>query len=553
MVGTGKQGRCWILLILLTTGCARHPAPVPETSPNSGHLIGQLPQATTEQAVIPTPILAAPYLPPPSPKPPEKAYTVVAHDIPIGELLLSIARDGSFNIDIIGDIEGRVTLNAIDQTLVQILERLALQAPIRYRLDGENLQVSADLPYLQTYNIDYLNMSRTTSSSIALATQVGSLNINPNNSAGGSSGATNNSQSQVENTSENRFWQSLVDNIYGILGTDVDPGGTDNSANHRVMVNRESGLISVRATHRQHREVQTFIEKIMASARRQVLIEATVVEITLNDSYQAGVDWRALSNDDNGISINQSLTGGTDATASVVAPNVLLSYAEPRSAIGNVLATIQLLDQFGDVKILSSPRIIALNNQVAILKVVDNRVYFTIAVNREAATDNSPRVTTFETQVRTVPVGFVMNLTPFISANNEVILNVRPTISRILGFANDPSPSLAEEGVVNRIPEIQVREIESLLRVNSGNVAVIGGLMQDRVSNATDGVPGLRDIPLLGNAFSYQRQASAKTELLIFLRPTVIDNASLDGDFRAYQRYFQAPENDSYQTPRDPS
>ena len=127
--------------------------------------------------------------------------------------------------------------------------------------------------------------------------------------------------------------------------------------------------------------------------------------------------------------------------------------------------------------------------------------------------------------MHSVPVGIVMNVTPFISKNNEVILNVRPTISRILNFAEDPSPALAGQNQIrNLIPEIQVREMESLLRVQSGNVAIIGGLMQNKVDNRTSGVPGLGRLPVLGKLFSYETRELEKTELLIFLRPTVIDD-----------------------------
>ena len=129
----------------------------------------------------------------------------------------------------------------------------------------------------------------------------------------------------------------------------------------------------------------------------------------------------------------------------------------------------------------------------------------------------------YKRQVHSVPIGLVMNVTPFINSTDEVILNVRPTISRILNFAEDPSPALAGQTQVrNLIPEIQVREMESLLRVQSGEVAIIGGLMQNRTDNIDAGVPGLRRMPWLGKLFSYSSRVLEKTELLIFLRPTVM-------------------------------
>ncbi|MEM7206629.1 MAG: pilus (MSHA type) biogenesis protein MshL [Pseudomonadota bacterium] len=531
------------LALLLLTACAnRTPHPI---EPSQGHLYNDaVAEESAEQvepaAAIPEPVTTTPYLPAPEPQSPEDTYTVVVNQVPLRDLLFALARDARLNIDIVGDINGRVTLNAIDQSLIRILDRIALQAPIRYEVGDDYLVISADAPYLQTYAIDYLNLTRSATSRVDLATQVGSISVDIDGDSGSSGGGSNNSRTQVENSSENLFWDSLVSNIQSILG--VSGSDQRDEALERVIVHRESGFISVRGTRRQHHEVQAFIDKILRSARRQVLIEATIVEVTLSDTYQAGIDWRVLAdtNDTSGFSAVQSFTGGPAATGNVVAPNFLLSYSDTDSSIGSVLSTLKLLDQFGDVQILSSPKIIALNNQAAVLKVVDNRVYFTISVD-PAVTNANGIVTqpaTRETEIHTVPVGFVMNVTPFISDNEEVILNVRPTISRILGFVNDPNPDLAAEDVVNRIPEIQVREMESLLRVNSGQVAIIGGLMQDKVEKGRSSVPGLGEVPVLGNAFSYRDDTVEKTELLVFLRPTVVNNASLDGDLKAFKSYL---------------
>lgn len=531
-------GVCWIslALLLVLSGCGT----TNPIEPSSGHIYSDATAEESEQAPpvakpeIPEPVVTAPYLPAPQPQPQQETYTVVVNQVPVRELLFALARDAKLNIDIVGDIDGRITLNAIDQTLLKILDRIALQAAIRYEVGDDYLIISADKPYLRAYAIDYLNMSRNATSRVDLATQVGSISLDIQGA--GSTGASNNSQTRVENSSENQFWDSLINNVKSILG--LAGGDSQREADNNVIVHRETGVITVRATRRQQAEVQAFVDRIMSSARRQVLIEATVVEITLSDTYQAGVDWRVLSNDPDGFDIAQSFTGGPAASANTAAPNFLVSYVDPTAGIGNVLATLKLLDQFGDVQILSSPKIIALNNQAAVLKVVDNRVYFTVDVERESGNTNNPDVTTFETQVRTVPVGFVMNLTPFINDEDEIILNVRPTISRILGFVNDPNPDLAAANVVNRIPEIQVREMESLLRVSSGQVAIIGGLMQDRINKTTSGVPGLSNVPIVGKAFSYQDDEVVKTELLVFLRPTVIENASLDGDLGAFKRYL---------------
>lgn len=210
--------------------------------------------------------------------------------------------------------------------------------------------------------------------------------------------------------------------------------------------------------------------------------------------------------------------------------------ADPDALTG----TIKLLEQFGDLKVLSSPKVMALNNQTAMLKVVDNKVYFTLEVDIEAATDTSPRLITYTSTVHSVPIGFVMAVTPQVSEGEQVTLNVRPTISRIIGYVEDPSPALAEADVISLVPEVQVREVESILKVASGQIGVLGGLMQDTLDKNTDGIPGLSRIPWLGSLFSYRDDTATKTELIIFLRPVVIKQADVngDGDLRQFRKFL---------------
>ncbi len=151
---------------------------------------------------------------------------------------------------------------------------------------------------------------------------------------------------------------------------------------------------------------------------------------------------------------------------------------------------------------------------------------------------NTNTTTAVDTTVNTVPVGIVMAVTPFIDEDETVTLNVRPTISRIIDFVSDPNPLLAQEGVVSQIPVIQVREIETMLKVDDSETAVIGGLMQDQINKENRGVPFLSSIPLLGALFSYTEEEYVKSELVIFIRPVVIENASLDGDLSDYKKYL---------------
>jgi general secretion pathway protein D len=215
---------------------------------------------------------------------------------------------------------------------------------------------------------------------------------------------------------------------------------------------------------------------------------------------------------------------------------LLLNYANPTSALGTLSASVSLLDSFGDVKVLSSPKLSVMNNQTATLKVADNKIYFTISSTPATLSSTGTVLTpaTYTTTAIPVAVGFTMNVTPEINDTDYVTINVRPTITRIIDYVNDPNPALPT-GIVNKVPEIRTREMESIIRVNSGQVAVLGGLMQDEINNLSDGIPILGDIPVAGNLFKNRNDTKTKTELVIFLRPVIIKDASLEGDYSPYQ------------------
>ena len=178
---------------------------------------------------------------------------------------------------------------------------------------------------------------------------------------------------------------------------------------------------------------------------------------------------------------------------------------------------------------------------------VNNLVYFTIGATTTPGTLGTPTVTTFTSTPNTVAVGFVMSVTPQIDDLDTVAINVRPTISRIIRYVNDPNPSLAAAGVVNPVPEVQTREMESILKVPNQQIAVMGGLMQDSASNNEDSVPGAGRIPLFGELFRYRNDLVRKSELVIFLRPVVLKDPSLDGDFKDFRDLL--PGNDFFSRP----
>jgi MSHA biogenesis protein MshL len=550
---------------LIVAGCSQPPLKPAET-----HISADDARARPE-GTIPPPVQISPVLPQPKAVARPETYSVVVNNVRAQDLLFALARDAKLNVDIHPDIGGTVTLNAIDQTLPQLLTRISRQVDLRYEIDGQNLVVMRDSPYLRVYRVDYVNMVRDSRSVAQLSTQVAATQT------GVAAGAQNNSTSTINSVSVNKFWDTLVSNIKEILQeTDkvlpagaaaaaaipvvAQPGGaavpaaplaTPSSTFREaasVISNPETGILNIRATSRQHEKVQEFLDHVMSNAKRQVLIEATVAEVQLNNQYQRGIDWQrlrsgatttgvpAFGTGSSGLEFGQA-SGGTPAgvnTNAFVFGGAITSL--------NFNFALRLLESFGDVKVLSSPKISVLNNQTAVLKVVDNLVYFTIKA--DTTTSQTTSLTTFTTTLNSVPVGFILSLVPQISDTDTVVLNLRPTISRKIGDVPDPNPALAASNppVTSLIPVIQTREMESVLRMQSGQVAVLGGLMQDARSSTEDTIPGVNQIPGLGSLLEQRREVNQKTELVIFLRAIVIRDASLDGDYSAYRNLLPGPD-----------
>jgi general secretion pathway protein D len=554
------------------------------------------------------------FVPPPKASVKPQTYSVVVNEVPVKELLFALARDSGRNIDVYPTIRGVVTLNAINETLDAILDRIVKQVDdLRYEVDGNVIRVMPDTPYLQTYRVNYVNIERETtmeSSVDSTVTKTGTVGA-----GGGSSGSGNSLSAKIKTTSKSKFWELLVKNVEQLLrdsdkqvpqdsvqtlakefasqtmsgsttasgsgsagfnvggqgGTKVQGSGntvagnqgsgaagsgdqsvqSDAMANQQkslqaglqrfqfqerasVIANPETGMLAVRATKRQHLAMQEFLKGVLEVAKRQVLIEATIVEVELSDGYQTGVDWNKLANTG---AITQSMIGGNLG----VAPNLTFTYTNNNSRVGNISATVKLLESFGNIKVLSSPKLMALNNQTAVLQAVDNQIYFTVKVNPAIpGTATSPYTpATYETEPHSVAEGIVMTVTPQINESGRVALTIRPTISRIVGYANDPNPVFETAQAKNKIPILQVRTMESVLQVSSGQIAIMGGLMQERTARNWDGVPVLARLPSLGDIFKFRDDASKKSELVVFLRPTVIeDNSSAEQELMSNYNHF---------------
>jgi MSHA type pilus biogenesis protein MshL len=583
-----------LVIVLAVPGCANIKPYIP---PSEGHIAKPQVKAEPDKA-IPPPARVSDLVPPPKPVVKPQTYSVVVSEVPVKDLLVALARDTRQNIDVHPGISGLVSLNAVNETLPAILERVSKQVNMRYRLEGNTIVVSPDTPYVKSYRVNYVNMARETSSSIGVTGELAVIGGAGGAGGGGAGGAGGSSSSStvVRTVSKNDFWDQLRDNIRSLLNSTrlqsltaeakgerlalirqeqemrvkqmeaasragqgapslaasvvSSSGGAQQQASllpDDVVVNAISGTVTVNATEKQHQLVQQHLDGIISAMQRQVLIEATIVEVALSEKYQGGVDWSRLPIS-GGPSLQQVTLSGFGTGLTQAGANFFrIGYINPTTNVGNISATVKLLQEFGNTRVLSSPKLMALNNQTALLKVVDNVVFFEVqSTGAIAGAGGVITPGTTNTTAKTQPVGVVMSVTPQINEDGRVILTVRPTITRLnprQPFVNDPNPSLAAAGVTNPVPQVQTREMESVLQIGSGQTVILGGLMQDDVQRNRQQLPGADELSAAGELLRFRDESVTKTELVIFLRPTVITNPSLESDeLRFFQRFLPQPE-----------
>nr|CRH07084.1 putative Type II secretory system protein [Candidatus Magnetococcus massalia] len=549
-----------ICLLFMLSGCK---TPKQKQTLAPGHLTVPVsdPKVVDE---IPSMVTATPVLPPEEEEPKLEKYTIVVHDVPLRDFLFALARGAKINVDIHPQVKGTVSMNAVKQTMPAILERLKDQVDLRYKFQDGLITIRPDSAFWRTYKVDYLNLERTVTSTISAELQIGEV---------GDSTAGTSSTTSVSNKNDHTFWEPLITGVENIIKLDnankksveaaqaqaatatqqpnalnlQDPTqpaagqqqqqqqqqqGAGESGESPVVAHQTAGILSVLATERQHEQVQIFLDNVLENARRQVLIEASVVEITLSDSYQAGIDWQRLT--DSGMSKTASATSASNytgtsmgsvnmgATAMATSPYSLLTIAKNTANGDAFYATLRMLSSFGDLSVISSPKLVALNNQEALLKIVDQRVYFEISYETETDQDTNVATTTYDTTIKTVPEGLVLGVVAQISESGNIKLKVRPSLTRVLEWKAQP------DNQNNLVPEIQVREMESVLEIADGQMVVLGGMMDNKVTDTRNTTPFLSDIPLLGSAFQYRSKELTKTELAILIRPTVVTSKRMD-------------------------
>jgi MSHA biogenesis protein MshL len=475
-------------------------------------------------------------------------YDVHVEDAPARAFFEGLVADSAVNVVVHPEVKGRVTLALKQVTLIEALEAAREMYGYDFRPMGSNgyLILPATLQ-TRVFQLNYLDLQRIGVS----RTRVSSGQVTQNaNSSTGSSQGTEDEQTQTSSTTgtavltrnESDFWKEVESNI-GMLVKGGVANDKGKFLNPNVVVNRQSGVIVVRAMPDDLRAVSDYLAKTQSTVTRQVILEAKVVEVELNSGFQAGINWSAMATDGNHnfFSGQRSPDGGFDANPLTppgdrfnvnpgsipIVGQVVDSVAGAFSFAFNSTdfsAIIEMLDAQGRTRVLSSPRVSTLHNQKAVIKAGTDE-FFVTGVNSNTTTGTST-TTTLDVELTPFFSGVALDVTPQISEDGTVLLHIHPTVSEV----NDQSKRISFGNSSSDLPLAysQIRESDSVVRAKSGQVIVIGGLMRETRQRHDYKTPGLGSIPVLGNLFKSKRDTSSTVELVLLLRPIVADDQQME-------------------------
>lgn len=516
----------------------------------------------------------------------------VNQTVPLKDALFELADQVGYDLALDPRITGSIIFTARDQPFDLVVQHIADIANLRCKFEGNRLRVELDSPYNKTYKIDYITYVRKNKS-----------NISNDVSVMTGSGTSTGSGFQSSSESEADFWGELSTNLQQIMGTsttgaamktsfdpqitaatqnpyssvqpvvstdaegatkvevqppsatlqvsslptDASASGTPSSSSSSqkksgdFAVNKQAGMITVFGTERQHKQVAAYLTELKRSVTAQVLIEAKVMEVGLTDEFATGINWSEL-NAING-KLNLSFSGSSALARPQFSPTDAAANFKIAYTGGDVRSVIDAVSRFGTVRALASPRLTVLNNQSAVLDVANNQVYFEVKVTTSQAQTTSQ--TNVSSTIHNVPEGVLINVQPSIDLNNRTVsLAVRPTITKIIKFVEDPAVTfaVAQAGIstpiTSQVPVVNVQEMDSVVKLHSGQAILMGGLMQDRMDSEQNGIPILSEMPILGSLFRSQGDKVTKTELVVFLKATIIDNGNIDNTDRDIYKKF---------------
>lgn len=504
----------------------------------------------------------------------KRVTLTVNETVELRDVLLELARLAELELALDPAINGGIILTVKNRPVGEVMEMVAELADLKYSVADGVLRVTRDNPYLVNYQVDYLNMARKSTGSMDISTTSGggsggggSSSSSSSSSSGGESGGsdftsassfTGGSSTSISSSSDADLWASVEGNIKSIISSSLPSSASRSGAasatttsatsssgpqdGSTVSVNKQAGVISVFTTQRKHKAIKDYLDIIMNSTSSQVLIEAKVLEVELNDSYATGIDWN-LARGRFSVANNQSLN--LDSLKNEFLTNTVFTGLVGLPNSGRTFASskflLNFIEGFGTARALSNPRITIQNNQQAILSFARNEAFFTIevtpATTTSTGTSSTSSSTAISSSLNTVPIGVVLALQPSINIDtDEVTMHIRPTLTSKVGDVEDPAVSLnaialaagedaladAVKSISSKIPVIQIRELDTVLKAKSGEVMVIGGLLQHSDRNADVGVPFISEIPILGNLTKKVEKTSNVVETVILLTAKII-------------------------------
>ncbi|RTE86796.1 pilus (MSHA type) biogenesis protein MshL [Lysobacter sp. N42] len=464
----------------------------------------------------------------------EPRFSIQARDMAARDFFAQLTAESPYSVVVHPDVRGGITLNLRDVTMQETLDVVQDIFGYDIRQQGRIYRVFPAGLRTETVALNYLSLrrlglSQTQITSGGVADQAGNNRLNQNSNSqsnsnytgsdllgnqGSQSNRSNSSQigtgqsgSSISTSNETDFWSELEDILTGIVG---DGGGRS------VVVSPQAGLATIRAYPAEIRAAKDFLQSAEQSLQRQVVLEARIVEVTLNDQYQQGVDWSRITSASSGF--GASFSGSSIESGSL---GGVLGITFSNSDFAGM---VQLLSNQGQVQVLSSPRVTATNNQKSIIKVGEDE-YFVTDVSTTTITGNA---TTSSPNIQLTPFfsGIALDVTPQIGDNGDITLHVHPSVTETT--EQEKIISLNDESFVLPLARSNIRESDTIIRARDGEVVVIGGLMQTSYTEDVSSVPVLGSIPLVGELFSNRRQREVKKELVIMLRPTIVGAETWD-------------------------
>ncbi|GAB4238208.1 MAG: pilus (MSHA type) biogenesis protein MshL [Deltaproteobacteria bacterium] len=422
---------------------------------------------------------------------PAKRYTLVMAGADARELFLSLARENDFNLVLSPEVSGSVTMDIKEATAEELMEEVCGMLGCRASFSGNTVRVTPEKRVTRVFLVDYLLTGRTGQGSLMASTSA-------SGGSGGVSTTTSESQSTNSVVTEEKgdFWGGLAEEIGALL----------TAGSGKVVVNRSSGTVTVTDFAENVERVDRYLRMIEARVRTGVVIEARILEVTLDDATKYGIDWTALP-DLSSLSLSGGLSGGATAAQGLATGATTFRLGVAGSKFD---AFLDAQAQAGNLNVLSAPKVSTLNNQKAIIRIGRQDVFFRAVVTPASTT--SAAFTTFTPD--SVTEGIILSVTPQVGQDGKIMLAIHPTITEKVGTAVAPDN--------NSAPILDVREANTVVTVADGETVFIGGLMQERTQETVKSVPLLGDIPFLGALFRSNEQVKKKTELVILISPRVV-------------------------------